>query len=464
MKMWEGRSKAPLDPEFERWQRSFPYDRRLLAYEVAASTAHARALREADVLTDNELQSMIAALARISGEGVPAGDMAEIEDVHHFVEVRLVELIGESGYKLHTGRSRNEQIATDLRLFTRDVIDANLFALGALCDALIIQAEKAGDAAMPAYTHLRRAEPVLVAHWLLAYVEMFLRDAERLADCRARLNYCPLGSGAIAGTILPVDRQKIARELGFTAPTANSMDATSDRDFAIEYVQAISVLAVHLSRLAEELIIFSTQEFAFVSVADAYATGSSAMPQKLNPDALELLRGSAGRIVGNAMQLLTTVKGLPLAYNKDMQETQRPLFETADYASHLLKVAAGCVKGMNVDYAVTEAASASGQMNALAAAAWMVKQGVPFRRAHEAIGKAVRLCIERGCELQELSAHDLENCGIQVDASFRAALQLGAVLDVHDVPGGTNRKRVYAALAQAKERVAALCGAKHAHA
>jgi argininosuccinate lyase len=462
--MWEGRSKAPLDPEFDRWQRSFPYDKRLLAYEVAASTAHARALHDAGVLNDAELSTMVSALARIAAEGVPSDDRPEIEDVHHFVEVRLVELIGEAGYKLHTGRSRNEQIATDLRLFVRDAIDANISAIGELADALVTQAEKADNAAMPAYTHLRRAEPVLVAHWTLAYVEMFLRDAERLADCRKRVNLCPLGSGAIAGTILPLDRKKIASQLGFAGPTANSMDATSDRDFAIEYVQAISILAVHLSRLAEELIIFSTQEFAFVAVPDAYATGSSAMPQKLNPDALELLRGSAGRVFGNSMQLLTTVKGLPLAYNKDMQETQRPLLETADYASHLLSVASGCVGKMVVDYAMTEAASASGGMNALAAAAWMVKRGVPFRRAHEAVGRAIRICVERGCEIQDLSADELKQCGIDADESFAAALQLGAVLDCHDVEGGTNRKRVEAALAHAKERVAELCGANHAHA
>jgi argininosuccinate lyase len=464
MKMWEGRSKTPLKPEFERWQRSFPYDKRLLAYEIAASTAHARALCDVGVLTDFELQNIVAGLSQIAAEGVPAEDRPEIEDVHHFVEVRLVELIGQSGYKLHTGRSRNEQIATDLRLFLRDVIDANVTELGRLAGALITQAETADDAAMPAYTHLRRAEPVLVAHWLLAYVEMFLRDVERLTDCRARVNVCPLGSGAIAGTILPLDRKKIAAELGFTGPTANSMDATSDRDFAIEYVQTISVLAVHLSRLAEELVVFSTHEFGFISVPDEYATGSSAMPQKLNPDALELLRGSAGRIFGNAMQLLATMKGLPLAYNKDMQETQRPLFETADYASHLISIAAGCVQGMKIDYAATGSASTTGGMNALAAAAWLVKRGVPFRQAHESIGKAVRICVERGCEIQDLSEEELNRCGIDVDASFRPALELGPVLDCHDVEGGTNRKRVHVALHTAKERVAALGGARHAHA
>lgn len=464
MKMWEGRSKTPLNPEFECWQRSFPYDKRLLSYEIAASTAHARALRDVGVLNDVELQKIVAGLSQIAAEGIPSDDRPEIEDVHHFVEMRLVEMIGESGYKLHTGRSRNEQIATDLRLFLRDAIDANIAALGKLAGALITQAETAGDAAMPAYTHLRRAEPVLVAHWLTAYVEMFLRDAERLTGCRARVNLCPLGSGAIAGTILPLDRKKIAVELEFAAATANSMDATSDRDFAVEYVQAISLLAMHLSRLAEELIVFSTFEFGFIALSDEYATGSSAMPQKLNPDALELLRGSTGRVFGNAVQLLTTMKGLPLAYNKDMQETQRPLFETCDDASHLLAIALGCVQGMKVDNAATAAAAATGGMNALAAAAWMVKRGVPFRLAHEAVGKAVRICVERRCEIQELSAEELQQCGIAVDASFRAALELGAVLDCHDVQGGTNRDRVQLALKNAKERVAALCGAKHAHA
>jgi argininosuccinate lyase len=278
------------------------------------------------------------------------------------------------------------------------------------------------------------------------------------------MNVCPLGSGAIAGTILPLDRKKIAAELGFAAPTANSVDATSDRDFAIEYVQTISILAVHLSRLAEELIIFSTLEFGFITLSDEYATGSSAMPQKLNPDALELLRGSTGRIFGNAMQLLATMKGLPLAYNKDMQETQHPLFETADYASHLISIAAGCVRGMKIDFAATSGAATAGGMNALAAAAWMVNRGVPFRQAHEAVGKAVRICVERGCEIQGLSPDELQHCGISADESFRAALELGAVLDCHDVEGGTNRKRVQVALINAKERVAALCGVNHAHA
>jgi argininosuccinate lyase len=254
----------------------------------------------------------------------------EAEDIHHFVEKQLVALIGDPGYKLHSGRSRNEQIATDLRLFVRAAIDQLRHALAELCGALADRGEQAGDAAMPAYTHLQKAEPVLIGHWLLAYVEMFLRDADRLADCRKRLNVCPLGSGAVAGATLALDRGLMAGSLGFDAPTANSIDATSDRDFAIEFVNALSLLAMHLSRWAEEMILFSSQEYGFLELPEAYSTGSSAMPQKKNPDLLELARGKSGRVLGHAMALLVAVKGLPLAYNKDLQETQEPLFGAAD--------------------------------------------------------------------------------------------------------------------------------------
>ena len=285
MKMWSGRFQQQQDAEFEQWQRSFPFDRILLPYEVAASKAHASALAKAGVLTTAELEATLGALDQIAAEGVPSADDPSIEDVHHYVETRLVQLAGEVGYKLHTGRSRNEQIATDLRLYVRAQIDAISQQLGEFIGEFVNQAEAAGEAAMPAYTHLQRAEPVLVAHWLLAYVEMFLRDLDRLADCRKRLNVCPLGSGAVAGTILPLDREMIASELGFAAPTANSIDATSDRDFALEFTQALSLIALHLSRWAEEQILFATTEFGFVKLPEQYSTGSSAMPQKKNPDA-----------------------------------------------------------------------------------------------------------------------------------------------------------------------------------
>ena len=329
MKMWSGRFRQPLDPEFERWQRSFDFDRRLLREELAASAAHASAIKNAGMLLQSELITILPVWRQI-GEKAAATpaflDDNEAEDVHHFVEKQLVALIGDTGYKLHSGRSRNEQIATDLRLYVRASIDQMRADIAEWLGIALDRAEQAGSAAMPAYTHLQRAEPVLVAHWLLAYVEMFLRDADRLADCRKRLNLCPLGSGAVAGATLPLDRRAMANELGFDAPTANSIDATSDRDFVLEFVNVLSLLAVHLSRWAEEMILFSTQEFGFIRLPEAYSTGSSAMPQKMNADLLELTRGKAARIIGDATALLVTVKGLPLAYNKDLQETQQPLF------------------------------------------------------------------------------------------------------------------------------------------
>ena len=282
MKMWSGRFRSPLDPDFERWQRSFDFDKRLLKQELAASSAHARALKEAGVLSSADLISILQGLEQIGEKASSPAflDDPEAEDVHHFVEKQLVKLIGDPGYKLHSGRSRNEQIATDLRLYVRAAIDQLHHDLHALLEAFVHRAEKAGEAAMPAYTHLQRAEPVLVGHWLLAYVEMFLRDADRLADCRKRLNLCPLGSGAVAGTTLPLNRAAMAASLGFERPTANSIDATSDRDFVLEFVNVLTLLSLHLSRWAEEMILFSSQEYRFVVLPDAYSTGSSAMPQK----------------------------------------------------------------------------------------------------------------------------------------------------------------------------------------
>jgi len=277
MKMWAGRFRQPLDPEFERWQRSFEFDKRLLSYEIAASSAHAGALRAAGILNSEELITILQGLNQIGEQAASRESLEddEAEDVHHFVEKQLVALIGETGYKLHSGRSRNEQIATDLRLYVRVAVDQLRADAAELCAALVERAEQAGTAAMPAYTHLQRAEPVLVAHWLLAYVEMFLRDAGRLADCRERTNLCPLGSGAVAGATLPLDRRSMAEELDFAGPTANSIDATSDRDFVLEFVTAASLLALHLSRWAEEMILFSTQEFGFVHLPEAYSPAAA---------------------------------------------------------------------------------------------------------------------------------------------------------------------------------------------
>jgi len=462
MKMWSGRFSQGPDAEFEQWQRSFPFDRLLLPYEVAASKAHASALAKARVLNGDELAATLIALDQIASDGMPEADDPAIEDVHHYVEARLVQLAGEVGYKLHTGRSRNEQVATDLRLYVRAQIDDITTLLAEFVNTFVKQAEAAGGNVMPAYTHLQRAEPVLVAHWLLAYVEMFLRDMNRLADCRKRLNQCPLGSGAVAGTILPLDRAAIAYELDFTAPTANSMDATSDRDFAIEFVQALSFVALHLSRWAEEFILFATTEFGFVKLPEEYSTGSSAMPQKKNPDALELIRGKAGKVYAEATALFVGVKGLPLAYNKDLQETQQPVFGAAQQVSSLVRVATGFMQSVEFNLRRMQQAASCGFMNAQAAAACLVRQGVPFRRAHELVGKAVRLCIEQGCELEQLSKDDYALCGISADEQFYHSLTLEEVLAIHNVPGGTAASRVHEALQTAKEKLSDFFGVAHA--
>ncbi len=462
MKMWSGRFGQSQNADFEQWQRSFPFDRVLLPFEVAASQAHAAALAKAGVLSAEELSRTVLALEQIAREPVPAADDPAIEDVHHYVESRLVELAGEAGYKLHSGRSRNEQIATDLRLYVRKQIDSVSQLLVEFVGEFVNRAYAAAENVMPAYTHLQRAEPVLVAHWLLAYVEMFTRDLGRLADCRQRLNECPLGSGALAGTILPLDREAMARQLDFEAPTANSLDATSDRDFAIEFVQALSFVALHLSRWAEELILFSTIEFGFVKLPEEFSTGSSAMPQKKNPDALELIRGKAGTVWASVTALVMSVKGLPLAYNKDLQETQQPVFAAAGEVSNMLRVATGFMATVDFDYRRMERAATRGFMNAMAAAAYLVRQGVPFRRAHELVGKAVRSCLQNSFELEQLSPEDFAVCGIKADQPFYDALTLANVLDIHDVEGGTAPTRVREALRTAKEKLSIYSGAAHA--
>jgi len=467
MKMWSGRFRQPLDADFERWQRSFGFDRRLLREELAASRAHAGALKNAGVLSSSEQIAILQGLAQIAEKAASSPaflDDNEAEDIHHFVEKQLVALVGDTGYKLHSGRSRNEQIATDLRLYVRAAIDQMRSDLADLLVVLLERAEQAGNLAMPAYTQLHRAEPVLVAHWLLAYVEMFLRDAERLADCRKRLNLSPLGSGAVAGATLPLDRRAMAEELGFDAPTANSIDATSDRDFALEFVSALSLLAVHLSRWAEEMILFSSQEFGLIRLPEAYSTGSSAMPQKMNPDLLELTRGKAARIIGNATALLVTLKGLPLAYNKDLQETQQPLFDAAGTVLELLPLVSGWMKAAEFDYDRMQAAAQSGFMNAWAGATYLVRRGVPFRLAHEQIGKAVQTCVERSCELADLPLEELRQLNPVFDQDFYSCLTLQSVLNIHDVPGGTAPVRVRQAMADARKKVESMREVVHAHA
>ena len=459
--MWSGRFREPLDSDFEAWQRSIVFDWRLLPQEVAASKAHASALIAAGILTKDEGATIRTALDAIAaGHASAAGqalvrDHASAEDIHHFVELNLVQRIGSLGLKLHTGRSRNEQIATDLRLYVRTQISLAIESLASWAAALVGQAHAAGESVMPSYTHLQRAEPVLVAHWLLAYVEMALRDADRLSHCMERLNYCPLGSGAVAGATLALDRNIAARELGFTAPTSNSMDATSDRDFILEYLQALTFVGLHLSRFAEEITLFATAEYGFVNLPEAFSTGSSAMPQKKNPDLTELVRAKVGRIHGAAQAVTLQLKSLPLAYNKDMQETQEPAF-AVEFVSAMLTLVARFTAALEFNRERMNDAAHSGYLNAMAAATYLVHKGVPFRTAHEKIGNAVRFALEKGVELDDLTLAELRSFGPEFDSDFFSAVALTATLDCHDVIGGTARERVRTALAAASERIAAL--------
>jgi argininosuccinate lyase len=479
--MWSGRFREPLDRTFEQWQRSFPFDWRLLPQEVAASQAHARTIAAAGILTPTELETTLRGLAKIARRpenwanrisatsGEPDYDTSDqqiaaaivasapqAEDIHHYVELELTREIGALALKLHTGRSRNEQIATDMRLFVRDAIDATLAGLRAWLDALITLAESSADHVMPSYTHLQRAEPVLVAHWLLAYVSMLERDLSRFQDARTRMNFCPLGSGAVAGATLALDRTIASNALAFTAPTPNSMDATSDRDFMLDFAQAASTLGLHISRFAEELTLYATAEFGFVDLPEAFSTGSSAMPQKKNPDLTELARGKSARLLGSSIALSTLIKGLPLAYNKDLQEGQEQIFDIADTLAGLLSVLPNFTRSLTFRFPKMKEGAETGYLNAMTAATYLSNKGVPFRKAHEIIGNAVRLGLETQRELNALTLLELQTLSPAFAEDFFKAITLRATLDCHDVPGGTATHRVAEALTAAKQRIAAL--------
>ncbi len=463
-KMWEGRFAETTDAEFDQWQRSFPFDWRLLRHELAVSRAHAATLEEAGILTNAECAEICKALDAIEAQygHIQRPQDEAAEDVHHFVERRLVEAVGHLGLKLHTARSRNEQVATDLRLYVRDAIAEIEAMIGAWAAALIAQAKKQDEAVMPSYTHMQRAEPVLVAHWLLAYVEMALRDVSRLRDCAKRLNLCPLGSGAVAGATLALDRDLPARLLHFDAPTANSMDATSDRDFVLEFLQALTSLGLHITRFSEEITLFATSEFGFIELPEPYSTGSSAMPQKKNPDLTEMLRGKIGHLYGAASAITIQLKGLPLAYNKDMQEMQLPLFSAVEQVREMLSMLAKFTAALRFRQDRMRAACETGFLNAMAAATYLTRRGIPFRTAHGIVGQAVRLGLERGCELGDLPLADLQALSPEFQQDFFDAITLRATLDCHDVIGGTAVHRVKQALAAAEERVLALAGESHA--
>ena len=451
--LWGGRFTETPDETFAEFNDSFRFDRRLLDADVLASIAHAHGIEKAGVITADERKAIVGGLTHMLEQEALNPEYFEdstAEDVHSFIEGKLIGLVGDAGRKLHTGRSRNDQVATAFRLWLRDEIDRIDEFVRLAQAALVAVAERHRDAVLPGYTHLQRAQPVMWAHWCLAYFEMLKRDRERLADARKRVNILPLGSGALAGTGFPVDRESMARELGFEGVTANSLDGVSDRDFAVEFTSVCSLIMVHLSRLAEDLIIYCSTEFGFVTLSDSVSSGSSLMPQKKNPDALELLRGKAGRIFGHNMALLATLKGLPLAYNKDMQEDKDAVFDTVDTVSISLRAAAIVLDNVTVNEAITRDAAMKGYLNATELADYLVKKGVPFRTAHETVGNAVLYAIGEGRELHELRLDQLQAFSPMIGEDVAEALSLDAALEAKCTTGGTSPSRVAEALKAAK--------------
>ncbi len=451
--LWGGRFTGAADKQFVEFNRSFGFDRRLFAADVRASMAHCEGLRASGVLTAEEAARITAGLETIALRAAKDAnyfDEITAEDVHSFVEARLVEIVGDDGRRLHTGRSRNDQVATDFRLWLRDEIDAILQKVKTLKTALVDSAEAYANAVLPGYTHLQRAQPVLWAHWCLAYFEMLARDSERLSDARQRTNVMPLGSAALAGTSYPINRESVARMLGFDSVSRNSLDAVSDRDFCVEFASACSLIMVHLSRLAEDIILYATTEFGFLELSDAVATGSSLMPQKKNPDSMELVRGKAGRVFGNTLGLLTMLKGLPLAYNKDMQEDKEAVFDAADTVSQSLEVAATVLGNMRVREDRTREAAARGYMNATELADYLARKGVPFREAHEMVGRIVLHAVERGVEIQELAIEEMREFSTHIEEDFREALSLEQTLSTKSQAGGTSPERVAEAIRAAR--------------
>lgn len=453
--LWGGRFTGKPDETFAEFNNSFRFDKRLLAADVRASIAHANGLLRAGILTEDENAGITGALRTILelAAGDPAYTDSDAEDVHSFIESRLVELIGDTGKKVHTGRSRNDQVATAFRLWLCNEIEHIRNDVKDAQAALIAAADRHKDAILPGYTHLQRAQPVLWAHWCLAYFEMLSRDLERLSDAARRMNVLPLGSAALAGTSFNIDREAVAAELGFDAVSANSLDAVSDRDFAVEFVGACSLIMIHLSRLAEDLIIYATAEFGFITLSDAVSTGSSLMPQKKNPDALELLRGKAGRVFGHQTALLATLKGLPLAYNKDMQEDKEAVFDTVDTVRMCLNIAAIVLNNLTVNETRTREAAVNGYLNATELADYLVKKGIPFRTAHDTVGRIVLAAIEQSQELHQMSLEDLATVSDQIDADVFNALSLEQTLASKSQTGGTSPKRVAEALLAAKKRM-----------
>ena len=455
-KTWSGRFAEPVDRFVQRFTASVAFDQRLAPHDIAGSLAHARMLASRGVIARADLKAIESGLAKVRAE-IRAGKFAwslEQEDVHGNIERRLVELAGDAGKRLHTARSRNDQVATDVRLWLREEIDDIDGRLRALEKALLAQAARHAALVMPGFTHLQVAQPVTFGHHLLAYAAMFGRDRARLADCRRRVNVLPLGAAALAGTSFPIDREQVARSLGFEAVAENSLDAVSDRDFAIEFAACAALVMVHLSRLAEELILWVSPRYGFVRIPDRFCTGSSIMPQKKNPDVPELVRGKSGRVFGHLMALLALMKGQPLAYNKDNQEDKEPLFDTVDTVKGSLQAFAPLVAGLQPQAKAMRAAAREGHATATDLADYLVRKGLPFRDAHEIVARAVRAAEAAGVDLAGLPLSTLQRFSRKIGKDVYRSLTLEGSVAARDHLGGTAPAQVRAAIARARKRSA----------
>jgi argininosuccinate lyase len=445
--MWKGRFAKATADLVQQYGESISYDWRLYKHDIAGSIAHARAQLSAGLLSEEEFSAIETGLAEIKNV-IEAGKFEfsiELEDIHMNIESALTARIGEAGAKLHTARSRNDQVATDTRLYCREEIDNITDLITSLQNALLKQAEQYAAALIPGYTHLQRGQPVTVGHHLLAYVEMLERDKARLADCRKRVNVCPLGSGALAGSTINLDRQQIAQELGFDGVTTNSMDAISDRDYIAEFLFDMALVGTHLSRLSEDLILWCSSEFGFATLSDAHTTGSSLMPQKKNPDVCELTRGKTGRLYGNLVALLTAAKGLPLTYNRDLQEDKEPLFDSIDTLKLALQVNAEMMAEMSINVDACEAAASDPLLLATDLADYLVKNGVPFRQAHELVGKAVALSVQTHTPLDQL---DLSQVSEHYGTDAKDVFDLQTALAARTNPGAPSIENVRAEVAR----------------
>lgn len=458
-KLWGGRFEAEADKSFFEFQRSFAFDARLLPYELAVDRAWARELNRIGILTGEEINQLLDALNAIEAraKSEPAWlAVSAAEDVHHFVEMQLSERLGPWASKIHTGRSRNELIVTDFRMFIKDAAQQMRAAVAALIHALVAKADECFGIPMPGSTHMQHAQPVLFSHWLLAHAEAFFHDLDRLAFAANTANACPMGSGALAGCSFPIDRMAVARALGFERVTRNSLDSVSRRDFALDYLFALAVLAQHLSRLAEDMVLFASQEFRFIELPDAYSTGSSLMPQKKNPDAWELIRGKSGRVYAALFSLFATLKGLPSGYQRDLQEDKEPVFAAHDQTLGMAQIAAGAVAATKPNPARLREAAGDPGLLATELADYLVRKGVPFRQAHETVGRIVLEAERRGQSWAMFPLEKLKTFSRAFEPDVNAAITLDAALAAKDVPGGTAPKQVRAAIESFRARLAAL--------